>query len=102
MLLSETFEPEQFSKANSFLLKDSQNKQSNGTNGHPPPVVEVGPRQQFTSAWSTNAVSICEAMGLTKITGVEKSRRYLVQKAAPSSAIGSFAALVHDRMTECV
>merc|ERR1719515_304523 len=98
MLLSETFEPEQFSKANSFLLKDSQNKQSNGTNGHPPPVIEVGPRQQFTSAWSTNAVSICASCGIPKISRIERSRRYAV--TGKPEYLAGFPALVHDRMTE--
>ncbi|OLP99714.1 putative phosphoribosylformylglycinamidine synthase, chloroplastic/mitochondrial [Symbiodinium microadriaticum] len=61
-LLCETFEPEKFG-SKSFLT---------GT------VMEVGPRQQFTSAWSTNAVSICHSIALTKIVRIEKSRRYQV------------------------
>ena len=32
----------------------------------------------FTTAWSTNAVSICQACGLRKITRIERSRRYLL------------------------
>lgn len=93
-LLSETFEPEQFS-AESFLpVRD---------------VLEVGPRMNFTTAWSTNAVSVCHACGLTKIVRVERSRRYrLAQGAAageplqlPESGIANFLGLVHDRMTEC-
>ena len=48
-LLSETFEPDQFG-ARSFLA---------GGNGRT--LVEVGPRLNFSSAWSTNAVSICRA-----------------------------------------
>ncbi len=39
-------------------------------------IVEVGPRMNFTTAWSTNAVSVCHACGLTKIKRIERSRRY--------------------------
>lgn len=83
-LLCETFEPEKFG-SKSFLT---------GT------VMEVGPRQQFTSAWSTNAVSICHSIALTKIVRIEKSRRYQVQ-ASGAADPKKFLQLVHDRMTEC-
>jgi len=88
-LLQETFEPEKCGTS-SFL---------NATGSAL--IVEVGPRQQFTSAWSTNAVSICQAMSITKIGRIEKSRRYLVEKTVPTADVAAFAALVHDRMTEC-
>ncbi|CAA3006804.1 probable phosphoribosylformylglycinamidine synthase, chloroplastic mitochondrial [Olea europaea subsp. europaea] len=70
-------------------------------------LVEVGPRLSFTTAWSTNAVSICRACGLTEINRLERSRRYLLYVNTGSallldSQISEFAALVHDRMTECV
>ena len=38
-------------------------------------VVEVGPRLNFATAWSSNMVSICRAIGLDKVTRVERSRR---------------------------
>ena len=41
-------------------------------------VVEVGPRLNFATAWSSNMVSICQATGLDCITRVERSRRYRV------------------------
>ena len=41
-------------------------------------VVEVGPRLNFATAWSSNMVSICRAVGLDVVTRVERSRRYLV------------------------
>lgn len=82
-LLRETFEPEKFG-SKSFLSGK---------------VVEVAPRQQFTSAWSTNAVSICHSISLEKIVRIEKSRRYQVETSTDS--LKSFAKLVHDRMTEC-
>jgi phosphoribosylformylglycinamidine synthase len=112
-LLSETFEPENFS-GESFLT------------GHG--IIEVGPRMSFTTAWSTNAVSVCNACGLSKVTRIERSRRYrIVQNSeAPKRGsaettnrsdslpgkgghwgmeapkLASFIELLHDRMTECV
>src|SRR4030042_748833 len=83
VLLSETFEPENFSEE-SFLIsnppsppftKGGQRKGSfikGGQGG----IIEVGPRMNFTTAWSTNVVSVCHACGLHKITRIERSRRY--------------------------
>jgi phosphoribosylformylglycinamidine synthase len=70
----------------------------------------------FTTAWSTNAVTICAQCGLPHVSRIERSRRYRVEFAAAEStaectesnaaaiqsATAAFAALVHDRMTECV
>ena len=61
-------------------------------------VVEIGPRMNFATAWSSNMVSICRAVGLDVVTRVERSRRYLVPE---SEAIDAFIAAHHDRMTEC-
>jgi len=61
-------------------------------------VVEVGPRLNFATAWSSNMVSICQATGLDCITRVERSRRYLV---AEGQDIQLFVDAHHDRMTEC-
>ena len=92
-LLAETFEPEQFSDKSSLAP------------GPRPLILEVGPRMNFTTAWSTNAVSVCHACGLTKITRIERSRRYrllLDDPSAMSSELqAGFLSLVHDRMTEC-
>ncbi|MBI5203823.1 MAG: phosphoribosylformylglycinamidine synthase, partial [Nitrospirae bacterium] len=71
----------------------------------------------FTTAWSTNAVSVCHACGLKKIARIERSRRYkLISRQAgklasegktselpglQTSELSAFLALVHDRMTEC-
>ena len=93
-LLAETFEQGGFS-AQPFL--------NHGL------VLEVGPRMNFSTAWSTNAVSICHACGLTKIRRIERSRRYQLiwhahepadHRLSPEHA-AAFLALVHDRMTEC-
>jgi phosphoribosylformylglycinamidine synthase len=95
-LLAETFEPQLFS-AVSFLEGLKQKKADSV-------LFEVGPRMNFSTAWSTNAVSICQACGLKKIIRVERSRRYLLiggSKAfSDNSAVNTFLDLVHDRMTE--
>jgi len=89
-LLSETFEPDQFGR-DSFLAAGN-----GGT------LVEVGPRMNFSTAWSTNAVSICHACGLDKINRIERSRRYLLRSAdLADEQVAAFLPLVHDRMTEC-
>jgi phosphoribosylformylglycinamidine synthase len=62
-LLAETFEPEGFSDQ-SFLATDGGE------------VLEVGPRMSFSTAWSTNAVSVCHACGLTTVTRIERSGRF--------------------------
>jgi len=62
-------------------------------------IVEVGPRLNFQTAWSTNAIGICHACGLTKITRIERSRRYVVPKFLDANY---FAEQHFDRMTECV
>ena len=62
-------------------------------------VVEVGPRLNFATAWSSNLVSICRAVGLDCVSRVERSRRYLVPE---DQTIDAFVTKHHDRMTECV
>lgn len=61
-------------------------------------VVEVGPRMNFATAWSSNMVSICHATGLGVISRVERSRRYLVPAG---EELQTFIDANHDRMTEC-
>lgn len=99
-LLQETYEPENLDK-NSFLEEEALTGARNSV------LIEVGPRMSFTTAWSANAVSICQACSLTEITRLERSRRYLLRLRPGSSLldvnqINDFAAMVHDRMTECV
>ncbi|OVA14622.1 AIR synthase related protein [Macleaya cordata] len=98
-LLGETYEPENLG-TESFLDKEMQKGVSSV-------LVEVGPRLSFTTAWSANAVSICNACGLTEVTRLERSRRYILILSSASSSleeqqINEFAAMVHDRMTECI
>ncbi|KAF8081166.1 hypothetical protein N665_0902s0019 [Sinapis alba] len=95
-ILQETFEPENLG-TNSFL----ERKKREGLHAT---IIEVGPRLSFTTAWSTNAVSICKACGLNEVTRLERSRRYLLfsNESLSENQTKEFAAMVHDRMTECV
>ena len=88
-LLRETFAPHGFGPA-SFLADGAT-------------VLEVGPRMNFTTAWSTNAVAVCHACGLRKVRRIERSRRYRIEASAALTASGlaEVLAAVHDRMTEC-
>ena len=100
-LLSETFEPENFS-GQSFL------SQAAGQ-GSQAIILEVGPRMNFTTAWSANAVSVCHACGLKKIVRIERSRRYRFvfnEESEQSEGFSSSLTTLHssffyDRMTEC-
>jgi len=95
-LLSETFEPEKFS-AESFLTPYSSPRTPHG-------ILEIGPRMNFTTAWSTNAVAVCHACGLTKVARIERSRRYLIRASAKLDAglLQKLSDGLYDRMTECV
>jgi phosphoribosylformylglycinamidine synthase len=130
-LLAETFESKNFSDK-SFLNNTPPPPPlaKGGIGGVTQPlalsysnsVIEVGPRMNFTTAWSTNAVSVSHACGLTKITRIERSRRYKLTfkervrgfedsrnrerniKSLEPLTLGileSFLNLIHDRMTEC-
>lgn len=85
-LLAETFEREKFGDR-SFLGNENKN------------IVEIGPRLNFETAFSTNAVAICHSCGLKKITRIERSRRYIVPEDVDLS---DFINKNCDRMTECV
>ncbi len=85
-LLAETFEQELLSNV-SFLKSTDE------------PILEIGPRLNFETAFSTNAVAICRACGLRKVMRVEKSRRWNLPKGEDEAV---FINAHHDRMTECV
>ncbi len=97
-LLAETFEPRLFSGAS--FLEGLKQREPGAV------IIEVGPRMNFSTAWSTNAVSICRACGLTKVLRIERSRRYLLEGGektfSDKAAVKTFLDLVHDRMTECL
>jgi phosphoribosylformylglycinamidine synthase len=62
-------------------------------------VVELGPRMNFATAYSTNLVAICHTCGLDKVLRIERSRRYTLPGEVDK---GHFVQEHHDRMTECV
>ena len=63
--------------------------------------VEFGPRMTFTSAFSSNACSICRACAVP-VERLELSRRYRFHLAQDMSeeSIKQLKAMLHDRMTE--
>ncbi|MEF9426272.1 MAG: phosphoribosylformylglycinamidine synthase [Candidatus Mariimomonas ferrooxydans] len=127
-LLAETFEPGNFS-GKSFLTQNAPSplpppiKRGGIISTHPSPsrgegkgggeslasILEVGPRMNFTTAWSTNAVAVCHACGLHKITRIERSRRYKLVISEQFNQLKDFYSLLltryssffYDRMTEC-
>ena len=104
-LLAETFEPENFSHE-SLITRNASSFPHYC-------LIEAGPRMNFTTAWSANAVSVCHACGLKKITRIERSRRYLFlfknKSSISNEQISDFYSslvtdhwsLLYDRMTEC-
>ncbi|XP_030749846.1 phosphoribosylformylglycinamidine synthase [Sitophilus oryzae] len=68
-------------------------------------LIEVGPRFNFSTAKSTNAVSICKNLGLTQVYRLEVSRRYLLiiksGNKISQDIERKLASILYDRMTEC-
>lgn len=102
-LLTNSFEEENVRDTSFFDVT----KPAEGCSGV---LIEIGPRLNFSTAWSTNAVSICRSIGLDKIDRIEKSCRYLIQlapkdkndsKLITKDEEKALAAKLHDRMTEC-
>lgn len=87
-LLSETFEPDNFS--NKSFLSASKGM-----------IFEVGPRLNFSTAWSTCAVSVCHSIGLKKIQRIERSRRYKLSPEIDNFPKDKFLEMILDRMVEC-
>ena len=61
--------------------------------------VELGPRMNFATAYSTNIVAICQTCGLVKVVRIERSRRYHLPADVDQER---FIQEHHDRMTECL
>lgn len=93
-LLAETFE-----KANLHLEKSSFDLEA--TSSPETWQVEFGPRMTFTSAFSSNAVSICKGCALP-IGRLELSKRYRFSLSGSLSpdATKTVKSILHDRMTE--
>lgn len=68
-------------------------------------IVEIGPRFNFSTAESTNSVSICHSVGLKCIDRIEVSIKYLLTATSGSISeadIKKFVDVVCDRMTQCI
>lgn len=91
-LLSETFDPSGILPHSHFPTNEK--------------IVEVGPRLNFQTAWSANAVTICHACGISVISRLERSRRYVLipakRSTIPDHTIRSFSNAIYDRMTETI
>ena len=101
-LLSETFEREKC-RPTTFLAQSSSSS-SAAVHDDDFTIIEVGPRLSFTSAWSTNAVSICQSVGLP-IIKIERYRRYCIRPKLNTinhNIYNNFLHIIHDRMTEYI
>ena len=68
-------------------------------------------RLNFSTAFSTNAVSICKSIGLERVTRIEYSIRYLITVQSEAGAGDSvtnqeslesrMVSVLHDKMTQC-
>lgn len=82
--------------ANGFISNSISQKTK--LNSEPEKIIEIGPRLNFASAFSTNSVGICRACGLKKIKRIEKSKRIIIPENIDKE---NFIKKNHDRMTEC-
>lgn len=87
-LLAETYEPANLS-IHSYL-------------GSAKSVIEVGPRLNFETAFSTTAVKICHDSGIPTVTRLEKSLRVGFHEILGDDLIHKLQNTLHDRMTEQV
>jgi len=85
--LSETYQPEQFG-AQSFL------------EGQHTTILEYGPRLNFETAWSSNAVEICHRSGAQSLRRLERSVRLGLDVPLTEEQAEEVLAPLHDRMTE--
>ncbi|MEK7150621.1 MAG: phosphoribosylformylglycinamidine synthase [Patescibacteria group bacterium] len=80
-LVAETFEPSNTGIDSHFASQD---------------VVEIGPRLSIETPFSSNAVSICHAMGLRQITRIERTHRYAIGNSQTMDILTAHL----DQMTE--
>ncbi|ALC38170.1 ade2 [Drosophila busckii] len=68
-------------------------------------LLEIGPRFNFSTAYSTNCVNIFQNLGYSEVRRMESSTRYLLSFAGnklPSGVeLTQYATQLGDRMTEC-
>ncbi len=63
-------------------------------------VIEIGPRLSCETAFSSNAVAICQACGLHKVEWLECSRRFALPVELTPEQRQQFIEPLYDRMTE--
>ncbi|KAK8811334.1 hypothetical protein WA158_003068 [Blastocystis sp. Blastoise] len=92
-LLSDSFNRAGFAKTNFLSAKTESDF-----------IVEVGPRLNFSTAWSTNAIAIFRACGIENVPRMERSRRILLHcnEVLSEEEKQAFVASIHDKMTEMV
>ncbi|XP_015119101.1 phosphoribosylformylglycinamidine synthase [Diachasma alloeum] len=66
-------------------------------------IIEIGPRLNFSTPFSSNAVSICKSLELRSITRLEVSTRYFIKchGKIDKTCENAIVNVLHDRMTEC-
>lgn len=62
-------------------------------------LVEIGPRPNFATPYSTNGVSICHAAGITAVKRVERSTRTVLPRGRKAD---EYFLKNHDQMLQCV
>ena len=67
-------------------------------------LLEFGPRFNFQTPFSSNAISICKSINLGQISRLEQSYRYLIDVKIPDndSVREQIYNWLHDRMTQCL
>ncbi len=96
-LISETYDPEHTGSETFININDGNSQ-----------IIEVGPRLAFSTAWSSNCLSMFQACGITRVSRIERSRRYKLIYASGTALplnevrFNEISALLYDRMTECV
>ncbi|XP_039478859.2 phosphoribosylformylglycinamidine synthase [Drosophila santomea] len=67
-------------------------------------LLEIGPRFNFSTPYSTNCVNIFQNLGYSEVRRVETSTRYLVtfDEGSKVPEAAKFVPLLGDRMTQCL
>lgn len=67
-----------------------------------PTVIEIGPRLNFETAWSSTAVTVCHDNGIPNIDRIERSLRIALDRLLTHDELHKLSLVIHDRMTETV
>ncbi len=94
---SKTLNKDEILKLSQLLAEGFLVEKINTKNKLTKNVVEIGPRLNFATPFSTNAVSICRSCGLGKVKRIEKSKRFVVLDNGKKE---EFILKNKDRMTE--